>query len=94
MDSGFSNDRFSPRAAEPEETAPTSTEAPAVQRFRSCRWRRAAENGTPEHCGHRDVLPMAGATGFTPDSWCPDCGYYKAKRTPKKPQEREDPYRW
>lgn len=39
---------------------------------------------------------MAGTTGFTPDSWCPDCGYFKAKRTPRKPQEREreEQYRW
>ena len=27
---------------------------------------------------------MAGTTGFTPDSWCTDCAYYKAKRTPRK----------
>ena len=56
----------------------------ANERFQSCRWRKAAENGTPEHCTHRDVLPMAGTAGFTPDSWCADCGYYKAKRTPRK----------
>ena len=59
----------------------------AVARFRSCRWRKAAENGTPDCCGHRDVLPMTGANGFDPEAWCPDCGFYKLRRTPKK---RED----
>ncbi len=40
-------------------------------------------------CGHRDVLPMTGANGFDPDAWCPDCGFYKLRRTPKK-RERYD----
>jgi hypothetical protein len=39
------------------------------ERFQMCRWRKPAENGVPEHCGHRDVLPMAGVTGFNADSW-------------------------
>ena len=52
-------------------------------RFNSCRWQRAAEGDTPACCGHRDVLPMAGTTVFNPDSWCPDCEYYKVKRAPK-----------
>jgi len=55
----------------------------AVARFQSCRWRRPPEDG-PECCGHRDVLPMAGTTGFDPEAWCPDCGFYKLRRTPKK----------
>jgi hypothetical protein len=63
-----------------------------MERFLSCRWRKAAEDGAPEHCTHRDVLPMAGTAGFVPDSWCPDCAFYKAKRTPRKrPQEEEAP---
>jgi hypothetical protein len=41
----------------------------------------------PEHCTHRDVLPMAGTNSFAPDSWCADCGFYKAKRTPRKRTE-------
>ena len=41
----------------------------------------------PEHCGHRDVLPMAGVAGFSADSWCGDCAYYKAKRTRKREDE-------
>ncbi len=57
---------------------------PAVARFRSCRWPRPPENGLPECCGHRDVLPLAGTTGFNAGSWCPDCEYYKLRRTPKK----------
>ncbi len=55
----------------------------AVARFKSCRWRRPPEDG-PECCGHRDVLPMAGTTGFDPEAWCPDCSFYKLRRTPKK----------
>jgi hypothetical protein len=65
-----------------EVPAPTSSSA-AVVRFKSCRWRRPPEDG-PECCGHRDVLPMAGASGFDPEAWCPDCTFYKLRRTPKK----------
>lgn len=56
----------------------------AAQKFQSCRWRRAAEQGTPEGCGHRDVLPITGTHGFDPEAWCPDCTFYKLRRTPKK----------
>ncbi len=54
----------------------------AVIKFKSCRWRRPPEDG-PECCGHRDVLPIAG-TSFNPDAWCPDCEFFKLRRTPKK----------
>ena len=67
-------------------TAPSVDSAPqsvAVMRFKSCRWRRPPDEG-PECCGHRDVLPMAGTTGFDPQAWCPDCSFYKLRRTPKK----------
>jgi len=71
--------------------------SPADAKFQSCRWRKAAENGIPDHCTHRDVLPMAGITGFTPESWCTDCQFYKAKRiTRKRPLEElpaNDPWR-
>jgi hypothetical protein len=40
--------------------------SPSVVRFLSCRWRKAAEDGVPDHCTHRDVLPMAGKEGFKP----------------------------
>ncbi|HVB39134.1 MAG TPA: hypothetical protein VND92_11370, partial [Vicinamibacterales bacterium] len=56
--------------------------SPAVARFRSCRWRRPADdNGGVECCGHRDVLPIAGATSFDPAAWCLDCTFYKLRRT-------------
>ena len=70
-------------------SAPVPTLSPAVERFRACRWRRPPEDGI-ECCTHRDVLPMAGTTGFTPDAWCPECAHFKAKRAPRKRQEREE----
>ena len=77
----------------PDNPAPPDTPAapdnsPSVIRFLSCRWRKPTEDGIPDHCTHRDVLPMAGKEGFRPDSWCADCSLYKAKRMPRK---REDP---
>ena len=56
---------------------------PAWARFRSCRWRSDIEDG--EYCTHRDVLPYAGKEGFNPESWCPDCPYFKLKRVARKP---------
>ena len=70
-------------------SAPAPTLSPAVERFRSCRWRRPPEDGI-ECCTHRDVLPMAGTNGFNPDAWCPECEHFKAKRAPRKRQEREE----
>jgi hypothetical protein len=68
-------------AADP--TAPAAeTDAPAVAKFKSCRWRAAPEDG--EFCTHRDVLPFAGKNDFKADSWCPECAFYKLRRTPKK----------
>ena len=66
----------------------------AAQRFQSCRWRKVAENGTPEHCTHRDVQPMAGTAGFLADSWCVECNNYKVRRNPRKraPFQPEDRY--
>lgn len=61
--------------------------SPAAERFRTCRWRKASENGAPDCCSHRDVLPLTGVKGFDPEAWCPDCGFYKLRRTPRK---RED----
>lgn len=62
------------------EAAPEVSEA--VIKFRSCRWRCDPESG--EFCTHRDVLPFAGKEGFVAESWCPDCAFYKLRRTPKK----------
>jgi hypothetical protein len=83
-----------PPVAEP--VAPAgSVETPvvseAVTKFKSCRWRRPPEDG-PECCGHRDVLPIAGTSGFDPQAWCPDCSFYKLRRTPKK--RSPDEYRY
>ncbi len=72
--------------------APVPSEAQA--RFVSCRWQRAAEGDAPACCGHRDVLPMAGTTGFSPESWCLDCQYYKVKRAPKARPPSPDYPRW
>jgi len=97
------SDSLTPRPT-PDGTAPTPagespaandgagpSASPAVERFKSCRWRRPPEEG-PECCGHRDVLPMAGTTGFDPEAWCPDCAFYKLRRTPKK--RSPDDYRY
>ena len=76
----------------PEEPAAVSPAgiSPAVERFRSCRWRRPPEDGS-ECCTHRDVLPIAGTSGFNPESWCPECQYFKARRAPRR---KPDPDRY
>ena len=73
------------------QTAVEPTLSPALAKFKSCRWRRPPEDG-PECCGHRDVLPIAGTTGFDAEAWCPDCTFYKLRRTPKK--RSPDDYRY
>jgi hypothetical protein len=82
-----------PEVAAPE-AGPAQELSPAAQRFQSCRWRKVAENGIPDHCTHRDVQPMAGTAGFIADSWCADCGHYKVRRNPRKRpvQSPEDRY--
>jgi len=75
----------------PDAAAASAEPSPAVARFKSCRWRRPPEDG-PECCGYRDVLPLAGALGFDPEAWCPDCAFYKLRRTPKK--RSPDEYRY
>ena len=70
-------------AVEPASPSSNQTLTPALAKFKSCRWRRPPEDG-PECCGHRDVLPIAGTTGFDAEAWCPDCQFYKLRRTPKK----------
>jgi hypothetical protein len=78
-----------PQATSP---APASSPAlsPAVEKFQSCRWRATPEDG--EFCTHRDVLPFAGKEGFKADSWCPECSFYKLRRTPKKRERSEYTY--
>ena len=80
----------SPGPAPADSTSPASEAqapaeplvAPAVVKFKSCRWRCDPDDG--EFCTHRDVLPFAGKNDFKADSWCPECAFYKLRRTPKK----------
>ena len=82
-----SGENLVPGAA-PEVTVPDAAAveepSPSAQRFQSCRWRKAAEDTVPDHCTHRDVLPITGTTGFSADSWCLECGHYKVRRNPRK----------
>ncbi len=76
-------------AGVPAESGPSTSPATpepsaAVARFRSCRWYQPPENGNADFCTHREVKPYAGTTGFDADAWCPECQYYKLRRTPKK----------
>ena len=64
----------------------------AVARFQACRWRKEPENGSPDCCAHRDVLPLTGTRGFDPEAWCPDCRFYKLRRTPKKRPFVDEPF--
>jgi len=66
---------------QPPAVAPVSE---AMRRFQNCRWRNLSENGSPDCCSHRDVLPLTGTRGFDPGAWCLDCRFYKLRRTPKK----------
>ncbi len=77
-------------APAPTETVEGASASAAVVKFKSCRWRRPPEDG-PECCGHRDVLPIAG-TSFNPEAWCPDCAFFKLRRTPKKRDPNEYRY--
>ena len=93
-DSPAGGDPGSEPQAEAQAAAGSEPAAPAVapvsaavEKFRSCRWRATPEEG--EFCTHRDVLPFAGKDGFVAESWCPDCAFYKLRRTPKK-RERVD----
>jgi hypothetical protein len=104
MSDPFGTSNPAPGAAATPTTSTTSTTSttgppaapaivemtPAVARYKSCRWRRPPEDG-PECCGHRDVLPIAGIN-FNPEAWCPDCTFYKLRRTPKK--RSPDDYRY
>jgi hypothetical protein len=79
-------------AATPEspQTTIAVQESAAFIRFRSCRWHQPKENGNAEFCTHREVKPYAGTAGFDADAWCPDCQYYKLRRSPKKKQPGDD----
>ena len=80
-----------PEPAAPEASASTvPTASAAVEKFQSCRWRATPDQGA--FCTHRDVLPFAGKEGFVADSWCPECSFYKLRRTPKKRERSEYTY--
>jgi hypothetical protein len=83
----MSDPAFPPSPPSPSSPSPNPTAesawTPAQAKFKSCRWRRPPDEGS-ECCGHRDVLPIAGTSGFDPEAWCPDCTFYKLRRTPKK----------
>jgi hypothetical protein len=82
-------------AATPDAAAPLSglrSVSDAVRRFQACRWRKPPEDGSTECCTHRDVLPLTGTRGFDPEAWCPDCRFYKLRRTPKKRPFSDEPF--
>jgi hypothetical protein len=80
--------------AEPQTTpaapAAATHASEALAKFHSCRWRATPDQG--DYCTHRDVLPFAGKEGFSAESWCPDCTFYKLRRTPKKRERSEYTY--
>jgi hypothetical protein len=90
-------DPFDPALADPtsgmqDAGAPAAEPAadPAVEKFKSCRWKATPDQG--DFCTHRDVLPFAGKEGFKPESWCPECAFYKLRRTPKKREKIDYSY--
>jgi hypothetical protein len=81
--------------AAPQDTSvamesPAAPESASWARFRSCRWHQPKENGSSEFCTHREVKPYAGTSGFDADAWCPECQYYKLRRSPKKKQPGDE----
>jgi hypothetical protein len=88
----FSSTSPAPGSASSQSNVDPPALSAAAARFKSCRWRRPPEEGAVECCGHRDVLPIAGTTGFDPEAWCPDCAFYKLRRTPKKREPNDYRY--
>jgi hypothetical protein len=87
VNSDMRDDHFADPAPLPEPAgsalSPRTLSEPE-QRFQSCRWHKPGDGSQPAHCTHREVLPMAGAHGFSAESWCPDCGYFKLRRVPRR----------
>ncbi len=83
-----------PETGAPAEAAPVTSDNPlsaSLVRFNSCRWQQPREEGSnAAFCTHREVKPYAGTTAFDADAWCPECQYYKLRRTPKKRVPSED----
>ena len=65
--------------------AQAGDDAPAG-RFETCRWRTAPGGDDAPYCSHRDVLPYAGTSGFSPQAWCPDCAHFKPRRASRSGQ--------
>ena len=63
-----------------------SPDMTATEKFRAAAGARRPTTGCPSTAAS-DVLPMAGTTGFSPEAWCGDCAYYKAKRVTRKREE-------
>ena len=72
-----------PEVQDPQPEQPPK-EDPVLARFTSCRWHATQDNSGADYCSHRDVLPYAGMNGFNPEAWCPDCEFFKVRRTVKK----------
>lgn len=71
-------------AAESTAEAAAPEDVPAsVVRFRSCRW-HTQPDGSAEYCAHPEVQPYAGRNGFNAESWCPECAFYKARRSARR----------
>ena len=83
------DDASPPAPAESEPATSPTPEDPTVKRFKSCRWHDKVEGGA-EYCSHRDVLPYAGRNGFSAKAWCPDCAFYKVRRTVKRRDQDPD----
>ena len=69
---------------------PAAAEDPTTMKFKSCRWHAKQDDGGAEYCSHRDVLPYAGMNGFTPEAWCPECAFFKVRRSVKKRPDQLD----
>lgn len=87
-----------PSSADPDsgpattDTPETPTEDPTVTKFKSCRWHATQDSEGAEYCSHRDVRPFAGVNGFTVEAWCPDCEFFKVRRTVKRRTTFDDDY--
>jgi hypothetical protein len=84
---GIIDSGTAPTVAEPAAAATARSDRPesaALVRFRSCRWMQAGEQSGTDFCAHREVKPYAGTAGFDAEAWCPECQYYKLRRSPKK----------
>ena len=59
-------------------------------KFKSCRWHATQDDAGAAYCSHRDVLPYSGMNGFKPEAWCPECAFFKVRRSVKKRPDHLD----